>query len=212
MRPPSLWERECTEADALAHRVAEAEHYHPLTASEQLTVHIVNAAASSSHQPLPSGSGPRCDATDPLVSFRHVATDPLRPPLAPSIPPHTSLPGAPTLGPSGGGGAVVGVVTEGDVVVFLVRTVRVHRLRLLQLLELQPGHPSATHGQGGWSPLHPSRHRSGLRLLLLLELHSVHPSATRGQGGWSPIHPARLHSGLVDGVRLCGPSPLALWG
>src|SRR6185312_4647482 len=51
------WERERATADALALRVAEAEHY--LRVSFGLQPVIPEHGASSSHQAPPSGSGPR---------------------------------------------------------------------------------------------------------------------------------------------------------
>jgi len=63
------WERERATTHALALRVAEAEHF--LRVSGQLPVDPEHGA-SSSHQALPAGSGPRHDPTDPMVAQLHL--------------------------------------------------------------------------------------------------------------------------------------------
>ena len=63
-------ERERAAADALALRVAEAEHYFR-DSSGQLPV-VPEHGASSSHQAPPAGSGPRHDSTDPIVAQLHL--------------------------------------------------------------------------------------------------------------------------------------------
>jgi hypothetical protein len=65
------WERERSAVDALARRVAEAEHYILFT-GQQPAVPFVEHAAASSHQAPPSGSGPRLDPTNPMVSQLHL--------------------------------------------------------------------------------------------------------------------------------------------
>jgi len=60
------WERERATADALALRVAEAEHYF-LVSSGQLPV-VPEHGTSSSHQAPPAGSGLWHDPTDPMVA------------------------------------------------------------------------------------------------------------------------------------------------
>ena len=63
------WERERATADALALRVAEAEHF--LRVSGQLPVDPEHGA-SSSHQAPPAGSGARYDPADPMVAQLHL--------------------------------------------------------------------------------------------------------------------------------------------
>ena len=65
------WERERSAADALARRVAEAEHY-ILRTGQRPAIPFVEHAASSSHQAPPSGSGPRPAPTDPMVAQLHL--------------------------------------------------------------------------------------------------------------------------------------------
>jgi len=65
-------ERERSATDALARRVAEAEHYILLSSGQQPVVPFAEHAASSSHQAPPSGSGPRLDPTDPMVVQLHL--------------------------------------------------------------------------------------------------------------------------------------------
>ena len=60
------WERERATADALALRVAEAEHFLRVS-SGQLPV-VPEHGTSSSDQAPPAGSGPRHDPTDPMVA------------------------------------------------------------------------------------------------------------------------------------------------
>jgi hypothetical protein len=68
------WERERTAADALAHRIAEAEHYLLLSSGQQPVVPFAEHAASSFHQAQPSGFGPLLDPTNPMVAQLHVQT------------------------------------------------------------------------------------------------------------------------------------------
>ena len=60
------WEHERATADALALRVAEAEHYLRVS-SGQLPVDSELGASSSRRAP-PAGSGARYDPTDPMVA------------------------------------------------------------------------------------------------------------------------------------------------
>ena len=69
---PIASERERSAADALASRVAEAEHYVLLSSGQQPVVPFAEHAAASPHQALPSGSGPRPDPTDPMVAQLHL--------------------------------------------------------------------------------------------------------------------------------------------
>ena len=64
------WEREHATADALALRVAEAEHFLRVS-SGQLPVDPEHGT-SSSHQAPPAGSGPRHDPIDPMVAQLHL--------------------------------------------------------------------------------------------------------------------------------------------
>jgi hypothetical protein len=65
-------ERERSAADALASRVAKAEHYVLLSSGQQPVVPFAEHAAASPHQAPPSGSGPRPDPTDPMVAQLHL--------------------------------------------------------------------------------------------------------------------------------------------
>ena len=62
-------ERERSQADALALRVAKAEHYFRVSSGQQP---VVPEHGTSSHQAPPSGSGPRHDPTDPMVAQLHL--------------------------------------------------------------------------------------------------------------------------------------------
>ena len=62
------WECERSAADALALRVAEAEHYFRVSSGQQPVNPFTEHVASYSHQAPPSGSGPRLDPTDPMVA------------------------------------------------------------------------------------------------------------------------------------------------
>ena len=64
------WERERATADALALRVAEAEHFLRVSSGQQPVV--PEHGVSSYHQAPPSGSGPRHDPTDPMVAQLHL--------------------------------------------------------------------------------------------------------------------------------------------
>ena len=137
-------------------------------------------------------------------------------PPASSTAPATSLLGATPAGQTGGGGAVdiAGdrVVVVALVALLLVAPVRVeavgarrHRLRLPLLpLEVRPGHPSLTHGQGA-SRCGRSRVREG-RLVLsssrrpcsLALLHSSRRPGPR------PLSPASSRPGLGVGPGRSG--------
>ena len=63
------WEGECATADALALRVAEAEHFLRVSSSQPV---VPEPGAPSSHQAPPAGSGARYDPTDPMVAQLHL--------------------------------------------------------------------------------------------------------------------------------------------
>ena len=63
------WERERATADALALRVAEAEHFLHVSSGQP----VVPEHGASSSQPAPApGSGPGHDPTDPMVAQLHL--------------------------------------------------------------------------------------------------------------------------------------------
>ena len=63
-----VWERERATADALALRVAEAEHYLRVSSGQP----VDPEPGASSRQAPPAGSGPRYDPTDPIVAQLHL--------------------------------------------------------------------------------------------------------------------------------------------
>ena len=144
-------------------------------------------------------------------------------PPASSAAPATSLLGVAPAGQTEGGGAV-DVAGDGVVVVALVALLlgtpvpvgavgaRRHRLRLPPLpLEVRPGHPSATHGQGA-SRCGRSRVREGGLVLSSsrrpCSLALLHSSRLPGP---RPLSPASSRPGLGGGTRPLWRSPSAPW-
>ena len=63
------WEHERATADALALRVAEAEHFLRVSSGQPV---VPEPGASSSHQAPPARSGARYDPTDPMIAQLHL--------------------------------------------------------------------------------------------------------------------------------------------